>query len=157
MKTDEETRRDKLEELRSHMEDIEVLTEAAKAYGSVNSFLDDFTLDNKQAAEGEQGSLTLSTIHSAKGLEWDSVFILDCIDTVFPSTTKADIGTKTDNEELRCLYVAVTRAKNNLFLFAPQRKKTYSGLYETAEVSHFLTGISGTYETRYINTTSNPE
>jgi DNA helicase-2/ATP-dependent DNA helicase PcrA len=66
----------------------------------------------------------LSTIHSAKGQEWKSVFVLNVVDGCIPS----DLGTGTTaalEEERRLLYVAMTRAKDNLHLVVPQRFFTH--------------------------------
>ena len=68
----------------------------------------------------DEDYLILSTIHSAKGQEWKSVFVLNCIDGCIPS----DLGTGTSEEieeERRLLYVAMTRAKDQLDLIVPQR------------------------------------
>jgi DNA helicase II / ATP-dependent DNA helicase PcrA len=65
----------------------------------------------------------LSTIHSAKGQEWKSVFVLNAVDGCIPS----DLGTCTEDieEERRLLYVAMTRAKDQLTLIVPQRFYTH--------------------------------
>ncbi|MCH7973743.1 MAG: ATP-dependent helicase, partial [Bacteroidetes bacterium] len=63
-------------------------------------------------------TLTLSTIHSAKGLEWHSVFIIHSVDGYFPSARSAD-NIETLEEERRLMYVASTRAKQNLFVTYP--------------------------------------
>ena len=60
-------------------------------------------------------ALTISTIHSAKGLEWDSVFIIGAVDGRFPSAYSFNSEEEMD-EELRLMYVATTRAKNNLYI-----------------------------------------
>jgi DNA helicase-2/ATP-dependent DNA helicase PcrA len=68
----------------------------------------------------DEDYLILSTIHSAKGQEWKSVFVLSVVDGCIPS----DLGTGTTaeiEEERRLLYVAMTRAKEDLHLIAPQR------------------------------------
>ena len=68
----------------------------------------------------DEDYLILSTIHSAKGQEWKSVFVLNVVDGCIPS----DLGTGTTEEleeERRLLYVAMTRAKDNLYLVIPQR------------------------------------
>ena len=65
-------------------------------------------------------TLILSTIHSAKGQEWKSVLVLNCVDGCIPS----DLATGTTEEieeERRLLYVAMTRAKDHLHLIVPQR------------------------------------
>ena len=68
----------------------------------------------------DEDYLILSTIHSAKGQEWTSVFVLNSVDGCIPS----DLGTGTTDEieeERRLLYVAMTRAKDHLHLIMPQR------------------------------------
>jgi DNA helicase II / ATP-dependent DNA helicase PcrA len=73
----------------------------------------------------DEDYLILSTIHSAKGQEWKSVFVLNVVDGCLPS----DLGTGTSaeiEEERRLLYVAMTRAKDDLHLIVPQRFFTHS-------------------------------
>ena len=68
----------------------------------------------------DEDYLILSTIHSAKGQEWKSVYLLNVVDGCIPS----DLGTGTSaeiEEERRLLYVAMTRAKDDLHLVVPQR------------------------------------
>ena len=72
----------------------------------------------------DEDYLILSTIHSAKGQEWKSVFVLNVVDGCIPS----DLGTGTTaeiEEERRLLYVAMTRAKDHLHLIVPQRFFTH--------------------------------
>ena len=72
----------------------------------------------------DEDYLILSTIHSAKGQEWKSVFVLNAVDGCMPS----DLGTGTSaeiEEERRLLYVAMTRAKDDLHLVVPQRFFTH--------------------------------
>lgn len=85
------------------------------------------TLDPPSATSGEAGAplldddyLILSTIHSAKGQEWRSVFILNCVDGCIPSDL-ASGSTPEIEEERRLLYVAMTRAKDHLHIIVPQR------------------------------------
>jgi ATP-dependent DNA helicase UvrD/PcrA len=78
----------------------------------------------------DEDYLVLSTIHSAKGQEWKSVFLLNVIDGCIPS----DLATGTTaeiEEERRLLYVAMTRTKDNLHLIVPQRFFTRSQRRET--------------------------
>jgi DNA helicase-2/ATP-dependent DNA helicase PcrA len=89
------------------------------------------TLDPPDATSDQAGVplldedyLILSTIHSAKGQEWKSVFVLNVVDGRLPS----DLGTGTSaeiEEERRLLYVAMTRAKDDLHLIVPQRFFTH--------------------------------
>ncbi len=90
-------------------------------------FLSELALDPPDATSDEAGPplrdedyLILSTIHSAKGQEWRSVFVLNCVDGCIPS----DLATGSSEEieeERRLLYVAMTRAKDELALVTPQR------------------------------------
>jgi len=107
--------------------DLAQLRRIAGTYPSRERFLTELTLDPPAATSAEAGAplidedyLTLSTIHSAKGQEWKSVAILNCVDGCIPSdmaTGRAD----TLEEELRLLYVAMTRAKDHLALVLPHR------------------------------------
>ena len=107
--------------------DLSQLGQIAAGYPSRERFLTDLTLDPPSATSDEAGVphrdedyLILSTIHSAKGQEWRNVFVLNCVDGCIPS----DLGTGTTaetEEERRLLYVAMTRAKDELHLMTPQR------------------------------------
>ena len=68
----------------------------------------------------DEDYLILSTIHSAKGQEWSSVFLLNCVDGCIPSDLAAGTSEEIE-EERRLLYVAMTRAKDELDLIVPQR------------------------------------
>jgi DNA helicase II / ATP-dependent DNA helicase PcrA len=107
--------------------DLVQLEEIASGYPSRERFLTELTLDPPDAVSDEAGVphldedyLILSTIHSAKGQEWKSVFVLNTVDGCIPS----DLGTGTSEEieeERRLLYVAMTRAKDRLSIVLPQR------------------------------------
>ncbi len=111
--------------------DILQLEQIAAGYPSREKFLTELTLDPPDATSDEAGVplrdedyLILSTIHSAKGQEWTSVFVLNAVDGCIPS----DLGTGTTEdleEERRLLYVAMTRAKDDLHLVMPQRFFTH--------------------------------
>ena len=110
----ESTREESLQDLKKDKEDIEILVNMAKDYDSVLDFLDAMTLDAAKSKENAEDKLILSTIHSVKGLEFDTIILLDCVDDILPSTMY--IGSPEDNEDVRCMYVAVTRAKNTLYM-----------------------------------------
>ncbi len=107
--------------------DLVQLHQIASTYSSRERFLTEMALDPPDAASDEAGVpgkdddyLILSTIHSAKGQEWKSVQILNVVDGCIPS----DMGTGTTEEieeERRLLYVAMTRARDDLQLLVPQR------------------------------------
>jgi DNA helicase-2/ATP-dependent DNA helicase PcrA len=106
--------------------DLDHLEQIAQGFSSRERFLTDLALDPPDATSDEAGVpsrdddyLILSTIHSAKGLEWSQVFVLNVVDGCIPS----DLGTGTTDEideERRLLYVAMTRAKSQLHLVVPQ-------------------------------------
>jgi DNA helicase-2/ATP-dependent DNA helicase PcrA len=107
--------------------DLLQMESIAGTYASRERFLTELTLDPPDATSGESGVplldedyLILSTIHSAKGQEWRNVFVLNGVDGCIPS----DLGTGSDDEideERRLLYVAMTRAKEDLHIVVPQR------------------------------------
>ena len=107
--------------------DLVQLAQIASTYPNRERFLTELTLDPPTASSDEAGVplldedyLILSTIHSAKGQEWTSVFVLNCIDGCIPSDM-ATGSTPEIEEERRLLYVAMTRAKDHLHLIIPQR------------------------------------
>ncbi len=101
------------------MQGLEQLTQIAAAYTDLDLFIADLSLDDPlEEDEGERDCLTLSTIHSAKGLEWQAVLLIDLVEERFPSRhamSRADDF----EEERRLMYVACTRAKRHLSLFVP--------------------------------------
>lgn len=104
--------------------DLELLCSYATQYESIIAFLDNIAFDSSNDSEtGRKSScddkVVISTVHSSKGLEFESVYILDCVDGCFPGTNREKIGSEEDQEELRCFYVAVTRAKKCLYMFVP--------------------------------------
>lgn len=148
MDTDEGTRTEMYEENKLHKQELQKLIDIAANYNSLNQYLDDMMLDNskKRMDPDTEGNVVLSTIHSVKGLEFNTVIILDSIDGIFPSTTEFEIGSKSDNEELRCFYVAVTRAKERLFLMAPKNAMRYNEFIIGRE-AHYLDGGEKYYYT----------
>jgi DNA helicase-2/ATP-dependent DNA helicase PcrA len=107
--------------------DLEQLELLAMQAPSRERFVNELTLDPPQATGDESGPphkdedyLILSTVHSAKGQEWDSVYVLHVNDGGFPSEFAAGSPAQIE-EERRLLYVAMTRAKHDLQLVAPLR------------------------------------
>jgi len=102
--------------------DLESLIALSEKYETLEEFLTDLVLEPiySSEVEGERKEeiLTLSTIHSAKGLEWNTVFILSVIEGRFPSSYSL-LNPEELEEERRLFYVAVTRAKERLYLIAP--------------------------------------
>ncbi|RVH51537.1 ATP-dependent helicase [Sinorhizobium meliloti] len=115
------------EDAETRRADLVQLEQIAAGYPSRERFLTELTLDPPDATSDQAGVplldedyLILSTIHSAKGQEWRSVFMLNVVDGCIPS----DLATGTSHEleeERRLLYVGMTRAKDQLTLMVPQR------------------------------------
>ena len=107
--------------------DLAQLQQIASTYASRERFLTELTLDPPDATSDEAGPpgrdddyLILSTIHSAKGQEWKAVHVLNVVDGCIPSDM-ATGNSEEIEEERRLLYVAMTRAKDELDLISPQR------------------------------------
>ena len=107
--------------------DLRQLCALAAGYRSRERFLAELTLDPPQATSDEAGDplrdedyLILSTMHSAKGQEWNAVSVLKVVDGCMPSDLATGSGAEIE-EERRLLYVAMTRARDQLNLMVPQR------------------------------------
>lgn len=134
---------------RKELDQIKVLI---AGYGDLQSFVDDTALDppevNASASDTEdEQRLVLSTIHSAKGLEWDTVFVIGLAEGRFPHQNTTTPGEQWE-EERRLLYVAATRAKKQLFLSYPRELMTPDRQQMRAAMSPFIREISpGLYNT----------
>ncbi|MFZ5762678.1 MAG: ATP-dependent helicase [Thermodesulfobacteriota bacterium] len=122
--------------------DLEQLRAILEGYSELQPFLDDTSLDPPQAEQGnvydagERERLVLSTIHSAKGLEWDVVFIIHLVEGKFPSAQAA--LPEQFEEERRLLYVAATRARKRLFFLYPREVMSPDRFRTTGAMSPFL-------------------
>ncbi|MBD3251915.1 AAA family ATPase [Candidatus Uhrbacteria bacterium] len=109
---------------RDRLEDIEQFALFAESYDSLETFLADVSLYDDVLALKEKGKsydderIVLSTVHQAKGLEWDTVFILHLADGSFPNRRAMEEEGGIE-EERRLFYVAVTRARKSLYLTYP--------------------------------------
>ncbi|HTT01557.1 MAG TPA: ATP-dependent helicase [Steroidobacteraceae bacterium] len=113
------------EHFHTRVGDLDQLDVLSGQYASRERFLTELTLDPPEATGDLAGRpvldedyLVLSTIHSAKGMEWDTVYLLNVVDGSFPSEFAAG-KPELIEEERRLLYVAMTRAQNDLLLIAP--------------------------------------
>jgi len=130
------------------MQDISVLADLSKKYKELDKFLSDFALDppSKRVAdqskplidEGEEdGKVTISTVHSAKGLEWYAVFIPHALEGMFPSNRAVTVEDM--EEERRLFYVACSRAKEELYITFPRSVFSYDAMFHLP--SRFLVEI----------------
>ena len=115
------------DDARVRLADLEQLVRIAAGHASRERFITELTLDPPQSSSDESGPphrdedyLILSTIHSAKGQEWNAVHVLNVVDGCMPADMATGSATEIE-EERRLLYVAMTRAKDELSLWVPQR------------------------------------
>jgi ATP-dependent DNA helicase UvrD/PcrA len=113
------------EHFHTRVGDLDQLELLSGQYVSRERFLTELTLDPPDATSDRAGApgldedyLVLSTVHSAKGMEWDTVYLLNVVDGAFPSEFATGKPALIE-EERRLLYVAVTRARNELTLMVP--------------------------------------
>lgn len=115
------------EHFHTRLGDLDQLELLSTQYPTRERFLSELTLDPPQSTSDLAGQphldedfLVLSTVHSAKGMEWDSVHLLNVVDGSFPSEFSTRSAALIE-EERRLLYVAMTRARNELALIQPLR------------------------------------
>ncbi len=130
-------------------QDLDELEQIAAHYPSRERFLSELTLDPPQATGDHAGTplrdedwLVLSTIHSAKGQEWDNVFVLNAADGSIPSDLSTEKPEQIE-EERRLFYVALTRARDQLHLIHPLRffvrqQRRYGDLHVYAPRTRFI-------------------
>ena len=120
------------------MQDVEVLFDLSKKYTNLDRFISDFALDPPTRRVADQSTplidesegddkITISTIHSAKGLEWYAVFIPHALEGLVPSNRAVDIEAM--EEERRLFYVACSRAKEDLFITFPRHLHSYEAFF----------------------------
>jgi len=126
--------------------DLEHLQVITKRYKTASELLADVAMDPSDAAQTEArstGYVTLSTVHSAKGLEWNTLFCIWMTDGWFPSSRSAEEFEDLE-EERRLLYVAATRAKEQLYFTYPMGAYRNMGEDALPTVSRFLEHIPDT-------------
>ena len=128
--------------------DLDMFQNITERYKDVSTLLTDLALEPPQESVvdvedpgPEREFLTLSTIHSAKGLEWNSVFIIYALEGRFPAMRS--VGTDEEiEEERRLMYVAVTRTKANLFITYPMNVYDRESGMILTKPSRFIQGIA---------------
>ena len=128
------------------LEDLDALARHALRFESVEALLAEVSLEGTPAGEtvvagaAEDERVVLSTIHQAKGLEWGAVFVIGLVDGRMPSA-RALREAGGEEEERRLFYVAVTRAKDELYLCWPRMQATAPGFPILARASRFLAEV----------------
>jgi DNA helicase-2/ATP-dependent DNA helicase PcrA len=127
--------------------DLEMFQQIAERYRALGPFLSDLTLEPANesvtditASTADDEKLILSTIHSAKGLEWNSVFVIYALDGRFPST-RAAMSEESMEEERRLMYVACTRAKEHLYITYPINIYDRDSGLVLSKPSRFIAGM----------------
>lgn len=122
------------------LDDLEQFIAFAEQYTNLQSFLDDVALTQEYGAREEdrdaENRIILSTVHQAKGLEWNHVFVINVAEGSFPH--KNCVSDEEVEEERRLFYVAITRARNQLHLTYPQ---TSGRSYDYQQHSMFIDEI----------------
>lgn len=138
----------KYDDYNKRNKDLDIFQNIAENYKSLDSLLADMAIEpiidsviDIGPADKEEEYLTLSTIHSAKGLEWHSVFIIHAVEGYFPSYRSAE-SVDALEEERRLMYVASTRAKQNLFITYPMNMFDREAGTTLSKPSRFITGIN---------------
>lgn len=144
----------------ARMRDLEQLEQVAARFADRRTFLAEITLDPPSSTQELPGKplldedyLVLSTIHSAKGLEWEAVYVIHAADGNIPS----DMATGSDEEieeERRLFYVALTRARDHLYVCRPERyyfhARFHSDAHSFSQLTRFLpAGIQPLLERRF--------
>jgi len=133
---------------RNRLEDLEQLSLFAHQFGAVEEFLTQLALltnveaEDSDPADRDAERIRLTTIHQAKGLEFDVVFVIMLCDGLFPSARSME-NDEGEEEERRLFYVAITRAKNELYLSYPLERASFSnsGGDSMQQPSRFLSEI----------------
>lgn len=144
--------------------DFDLLKEVAKGTGSITEFISEYVLDPKvetmlKTAGENKDHVVLSTIHQAKGLEAEYCYIINVSPSAYPTSRAILEGEDVIEEERRCLYVAMTRAKDKLFLY---RDITMTHAYTESDKKnnskYFLNELPENYiENKYINSLNDKE
>jgi DNA helicase II / ATP-dependent DNA helicase PcrA len=138
---------DTFDNARQRLEDVQELVTFSSKYKSTTEFLSEMALLTNLDAEQNKNagappdSIRLSTVHQAKGLEWKAVFVLWLVDGMFPAARSLEEAAD-EAEERRLFYVAVTRAKDYLWLCVPRMRKSREGGIMFCPPSRFIDEIN---------------
>ena len=131
---------------KTRLEDVDELMNFSAKYKNTADFLSEMALltnldaEQNRHAGAPAAAIRLTTVHQAKGLEWKAVFVLWLVDGMFPAAKSLEEAAN-EAEERRLFYVAVTRAKDYLWLCAPRMRKARDGGVMMCLPSRFLDEI----------------
>ena len=129
---------DKSPDAPGRLENLTELVNAMQDFDSLQGFLEHIALVMDGDTENQQGEVTLMTLHAAKGLEFDTVFLPGWEEGVFPSQRTIDeSGAVGLEEERRLAYVGITRARKNLFISSASSRRIH-GQWQSAIPSRFI-------------------
>lgn len=125
---------------RQRQDDLEQLAAFAGGYERLEDFLAEVSLQENFNVQGKSDNqaIVLSTIHQAKGLEWQAVFLMNLTNQSLPHPMS--VAENNIEEERRLFYVAITRAKHHLYLTYPLSSFSYQG-YKSLAPSEFITNL----------------
>jgi DNA helicase-2/ATP-dependent DNA helicase PcrA len=125
-------------EASGRLENLQELTRAMEEYETLGAFLEHVSLVMDNDAQADEAKVTIMTIHAAKGLEFDTVFLAGWEDGLFPSQRALDEGGLASlEEERRLAYVAITRARRRCYIFHAANRRVY-GQWTSSIPSRFV-------------------
>ncbi|MCW2402195.1 DNA helicase-2/ATP-dependent DNA helicase PcrA [Sphingobium xanthum] len=125
-------------EASGRLENLQELTRAMEEYETLGAFLEHVSLVMDNEAQADEAKVTLMTIHAAKGLEFDTVFLAGWEDGLFPSQRALDEGGLASlEEERRLAYVAITRARQRCLILHAANRRVY-GQWTSSIPSRFI-------------------
>jgi DNA helicase-2/ATP-dependent DNA helicase PcrA len=125
-------------EAAGRLENLQELVRAMEDYETLGEFLEHVSLVMDNDAQADEAKVTIMTIHAAKGLEFDTVFLAGWEDGVFPSQRALDEGGLASlEEERRLAYVAITRARRRCYIFHAANRRVY-GQWTSSIPSRFV-------------------
>jgi DNA helicase-2/ATP-dependent DNA helicase PcrA len=132
---------DRSAESAGRLENLTELTRAMEEYETLGAFLEHVSLVMDNDAERDTAKVTIMTIHAAKGLEFDTIFLAGWEEGVFPSQRALDEGGNASlEEERRLAYVAITRARRKCFIFHAANRRIY-GQWTSSIPSRFVSEL----------------
>ncbi|HEY1096522.1 MAG TPA: 3'-5' exonuclease, partial [Alphaproteobacteria bacterium] len=126
---------------RNRLQNLDELQQAAAEFASLPEFLEYVSLVTERQAQQQDDAVTLMTLHAAKGLEFDHVFLAGWEQGIFPNQRALDDPIGGLEEERRLAYVGITRARKNVTLYTSNARKDYTGRFIPQERSIFIDEI----------------